>query len=104
MFVPGVNIPIISKEKLNWIEKHHGDVPSYKIDQDYFKIPAAWLIETAGLKGKKFGKFGIHKSQPLVLVNYGGAKGEDIYKLSLSIKEIIKKIFKIELETEVNII
>ena len=49
--------PIISKEKLNWIEKHHRDVPSYKIDQDYFKIPAAWLIETAGLKGKKFGKF-----------------------------------------------
>ena len=96
--------PIISKEKLNWIEKHHRDVPSYKIDQDYFKIPAAWLIETAGLKGKKFGKFGIHKSQPLVLVNYGGAKGGDIYKLSLSIKEIIKKIFKIELETEVNII
>ena len=96
--------PIISKEKLNWIEKHHKDVPSYKIDQDYFKIPAAWLIETAGLKGKKFGKFGIHKSQPLVLVNYGGAKGEDIYKLSLSIKQIIKKIFKIELETEVNII
>ena len=96
--------PIISKEKLNWIEKHHRDVPSYKIDQDYFKIPAAWLIETAGLKGKKFGKFGIHKSQPLVLVNYGGAKGEDIYKLSLSIKQIIKKIFKIELETEVNII
>ena len=96
--------PIISKEKLNWIEKHHRDVPSYKIGQDYFKIPAAWLIETAGLKGKKFGKFGIHKSQPLVLVNYGGAKGEDIYKLSLSIKQIIKKIFKIELETEVNII
>ena len=96
--------PIISKEKLNWIEKHHKDVPSYKIDQDYYKIPAAWLIETAGLKGKKFGKFGIHKSQPLVLVNYGGAKGEDIYKLSLSIKQIIKKIFKIELETEVNII
>ena len=96
--------PIISKEKLNWIEKHHRDVPSYKIDQDYYKIPAAWLIETAGLKGKEFGKFGIHKSQPLVLVNYGGAKGEDIYKLSLSIKQIIKKIFKIELETEVNII
>ena len=96
--------PIISKEKLNWIEKHHRDVPSYKIDKNDYKIPAAWLIETAGLKGKKFGKFGIHKLQPLVLVNYGGAKGEDIYKLSLSIKQIIKKIFKIELETEVNII
>ena len=96
--------PIVNKEKLNWIEKHHKNVPSYKRDKNDYKIPAAWLIETAGLKGKKFGKFGIHKSQPLVLVNYGGAKGGDIYKLSLSIKEIIKKIFKIELETEVNII
>jgi len=96
--------PIVNKEKLNWIEKHHKNVPSYKIDKNDYKIPAAWLIETAGLKGKKFGKFGIHKSQPLVLVNYGGAKGGDIYKLSLSIKEIIKKIFEIELETEVNII
>jgi UDP-N-acetylmuramate dehydrogenase len=96
--------PIVDNEKLNWIEKHHKNVPSYKIDKKYHKIPAAWLIETAGLKGKDFGKFGIHKSQPLVLVNYGEAKGGDIYKLSLSIKEIIKKIFKIELETEVNII
>ena len=96
--------PIVNKEKLNWIEKHHKNVQSYKIDKNDYKIPAAWLIETAGLKGKKFGEFGIHKSQPLVLVNYGGAKGGDIYKLSLSIKEIIKKIFKIELETEVNII
>ena len=96
--------PIVNKEKLNWIEKHHENVPSYKIDKNDYKIPAAWLIETAGLKGKKFGKFGIHKSQPLVIVNYGGAEGGDIYKLSLSIKEIIKKIFKIELETEVNII
>ena len=59
---------------------------------------------SAGLKGKEFEGFGIHKSQPLVLVNYGGANGEDIYKLSLSIKEIIFKVFKIELETEVNII
>ena len=59
---------------------------------------------SAGLKGKELDGFGIHKTQPLVLVNYGGAKGEDIYKLSLSIKEIIFKIFKIELETEVNII
>ena len=62
------------------------------------------MIETAGLKGKDFGNFGIHKSQPLVLVNYGGATGEDIYKLSNSIKDIIYKIFKIKLETEVNII
>lgn len=96
--------PVVKKDKLEWIKKYFNDVPSYKLDDKYYKIPAAWLIESAGLKGKELDGFGIHKTQPLVLVNYGGAKGEDIYKLSLSIKEIIFKIFKIELETEVNII
>ena len=96
--------PVVKKDKLEWIKKYFDDVPSYKLDDKNYKIPAAWLIESAGLKGKELDGFGIHKKQPLVLVNYGGAKGEDIYKLSLSIKEIIFKIFKIELETEVNII
>ncbi len=96
--------PVVKKDKLEWIQKYFNDVPSYKLDDKNYKIPAAWLIESAGLKGKELDGFGIHKTQPLVLVNYGGAKGEDIYKLSLSIKEIIFKIFKIELETEVNII
>ena len=96
--------PVVKKDKLEWIKKYFNDVPSYKLDDKNYKIPAAWLIESAGLKGKKLDGFGIHKTQPLVLVNYGGAKGDDIYKLSLSIKEIIFKIFKIELETEVNII
>ena len=96
--------PVVKKEKLEWIMKYFNDVPSYKLDDKNYKIPAAWLIESAGLKGKELDGFGIHKTQPLVLVNYGGARGEDIYKLSLSIKEIIFKIFKIELETEVNII
>ena len=96
--------PVVKKDKLEWIKKYFKDVPSYKLDDKNYKIPAAWLIESAGLKGKELDGFGIHKTQPLVLVNYGGAKGEDIYKLSLSIKEIIFKIFKIELETEVNII
>lgn len=96
--------PVVRKDKLEWIKKYFNDVPSYKLDDKNYKIPAAWLIESAGLKGKELDGFGIHKTQPLVLVNYGGAKGEDIYKLSLSIKEIIFKIFKIELETEVNII
>ena len=96
--------PVVKKDKLEWIKKYFNDVPSYKLDDKNYKIPAAWLIESAGLKGKELDGFGIHKTQPLVLVNYGGARGEDIYKLSLSFKEIIFKIFKIELETEVNII
>ena len=75
--------PVVKKDKLERIKKYFNNVPSYKLDDKNYKIPAAWLIESAGLKGKKLDGFGIHKTQPLVLVNYGGAKGDDIYKLSL---------------------
>lgn len=96
--------PIVNSKKINWLKENFNNIPSYKIDENSYKIPAAWLIETSGFKGKDFGNFGVHKTQPLVLVNYGKASGGDINKLSLSIKEVVNKIFKIELETEVNII
>jgi UDP-N-acetylmuramate dehydrogenase len=96
--------PIVNSKKINWLKENFNNIPFYKIDENSYKIPAAWLIETSGFKGKDFGNFGIHKTQPLVLVNYGKASGSDINKLSLSIKEVVNKIFKIELETEVNII
>ena len=96
--------PIVNSKKINWLKENFNNLPFYKIDENSYKIPAAWLIETSGFKGKDFGNFGVHKTQPLVLVNYGKASGGDINKLSLSIKEVVNKIFKIELETEVNII
>ena len=96
--------PIVNSIKINWLKENFNDIPFYKIDENSYKIPAAWLIETSGFKGKDFGNFGVHKTQPLVLVNYGKASGSDINKLSLSIKEVVNKLFKIELETEVNII
>ena len=96
--------PIVNSKKINWLKENFNNIPFYKIDENSYKIPAAWLIETSGYKGKDFGNFGVHKTQPLVLVNYGKASGGDINKLSLSIKEVVNKIFKIELETEVNII
>jgi UDP-N-acetylmuramate dehydrogenase len=96
--------PIVNSKKINWLKENFNNIPFYKIDENSYKIPAAWLIETSGFKGKDFGNFGVHKTQPLVLVNYGKASGGDINKLSLSIKEVVNKIFKIELETEVNII
>ena len=96
--------PIVNSKKINWLKEKFNNIPFYKIDENSYKIPAAWLIETSGFKGKDFGNFGVHKTQPLVLVNYGKASGGDINKLSLSIKEVVNKIFKIELETEVNII
>ena len=96
--------PILNSKKINWLKENFNNIPFYKIDENSYKIPAAWLIETSGFKGKDFGNFGVHKTQPLVLVNYGKASGSDINKLSLSIKEVVNKLFKIELETEVNII
>jgi len=96
--------PIVNSKKINWLKENFNNIPFYKIDENSYKIPAAWLIETSGFKGKDFGNFGVHKTQPLVLVNYGKANGSDINKLSLSIKEVVNKLFKIELETEVNII
>ena len=96
--------PIVNSKKINCLKENFNNIPFYKIDENSYKIPAAWLIETSGFKGKDFGNFGVHKTQPLVLVNYGKASGSDINKLSLSIKEVVNKLFKIELETEVNII
>lgn len=96
--------PIINSEKLDRLKKKYKDVPAFKLKENKYKIPAAWLIETAGFKGKNYGNFGVHQNQPLVLVNYGDAKGKDIYKLSISISKIIVKIFDIKLEAEVNII
>ena len=57
-----------------------------------------------GWKGKKYGEIGIHKNQPLVLVNYGGGKGSEIEKLSKKVQKSVFDHFGIELDTEVNII
>ncbi len=60
--------PVVKKDKLEWIKKYFNDVPSYKLDDKNYKIPAAWLIESAGLKGKELDGFGIHKTQPWFLL------------------------------------
>ena len=68
------------------------------------KIPAAWLLEQAGWKGRTFGKIGVHKQHPLVLVNYGGGDGLEIKELSITIQKDIEKKFGILLLPEVNFI
>jgi len=67
------------------------------------KVPAGWLIEKSGFKGKTFNKIGVHKDQALVLVNYGGGCGKDILDLAFEIKKVVKDKFKIDIEPEVNI-
>lgn len=96
--------PIITLEQFVKLQKSFPDVPSYQISDTMVKVPAGWLIEQAGFKGKRFNDYGVHQKQALVLVNYGNAKGSDIYELSQLIQKTIKRIFDISIETEVNII
>ncbi|NHN25332.1 UDP-N-acetylmuramate dehydrogenase [Flavobacterium jejuense] len=79
-------------------------MPHYKVSETKVKVPAGWLIEQAGFKGKRFGDAGIHKDQALVLVNYGNATGEEILAISRDIQKTIFNKFGISIETEVNII
>ena len=96
--------PIISLSKFEELQTQFPQMPSYKVSEDAIKIPAGWLIETSGFKGKTFTNYGIHSKQALVLVNHGGANGTDILNLSIQIQNAIKFIFDIDLETEVNIL
>ena len=95
--------PIISNSKFKNLNKYFSGVPNYKISENEVKIPAAWLIEECGFKGKNEGKTGTHKKHALVIVNNGGASGEEIYKFSQNIKKSVLKKFNILLEEEVNI-
>ncbi len=96
--------PVISKEALLSIRKDYPEIPTYPIDDNSVKVPAGWLIEQAGWKGKTFGSIGVHKKQALVLVNYGAGKGADIKKLSEDIQASIVEKFGVALQAEVNII
>jgi len=96
--------PVISSAQYLKLQKEYADLPGYKISDIEVKIPAGWLIEKAGFKGKRYGEFGVHDKQALVLVNYGNASGREIYQLAEKIKETIVKKFEITLEIEVNII
>jgi len=96
--------PVISSSNFKVLKSQFPLIPHYTISENSIKIPAAWLIDTAGFKGKTFGNYGVHAKQALVLVNYGGASGKDILKLSIQIQKAVKLIFDIDLETEVNIL
>ncbi|MCB0398628.1 MAG: UDP-N-acetylmuramate dehydrogenase [Winogradskyella sp.] len=96
--------PVISIDQFKKLQANFLEVPSYKVSDDLVKVPAGWLIEQAGFKGKRFYDYGVHNEQALVLVNYGNAKGSDIYELAQLIQKTINRIFDISIETEVNII
>ena len=96
--------PIIRKEYFDKIHVLHPEMPHYIVSETEVKVPAGWLIEKAGFKGKRFGDAGIHKNQALVLVNYGHATGEEILNVSKDIQATILNEFGIAIEAEVNVI
>ena len=80
------------------------NIPHYIIDESHIKIPAGWMIEQCGWKGRNLGHAGVHKNQALVLVNNGGATGKEILELCNRIIADVKNRFGIEIHPEVNII
>lgn len=96
--------PIIPKELYEKAHAQFPDMPHYVVSETEVKVPAGWLIEQAGFKGKRFGDAGIHKNQALVLVNYGNATGQEIFAVSKDIQATVLNKFGIAIEAEVNVI
>mgnify|MGYP001796083656 CR=1 FL=1 len=96
--------PVISTAHFEELQSKYPSIPSYPVSETEIKVPAGWLIEQAGFKGKRYGNYGVHEKQALVLVNYGNASGEAIYQLAQKIQQTILETFKISLEIEVNVI
>lgn len=96
--------PTIDKIDYEALRAEFPNIPGYHLPENQVKIPAAWLLEQAGWKGKTFGEIGVHKNQPLVLVNYGNGDGNKIKALAYEIQASVRNTFGIELNPEVNII
>lgn len=93
--------PVLKSSQAEELLKTYPDMPIYPQPQSLTKVPAAWLIEQSGLKGIRKGAVGTYPKQPLVIVNYGSAKGQEIVQFSNYIREKVNEKFSIELEPEV---
>lgn len=96
--------PVLNKSAFKKFIKKHPTAKYYEVSDDTYKIPAGWMIEACGFKGKRFGDAGVHKNQALVLVNHGKATGTQILELAQTIIDSVYKKFGIEINPEVNII
>lgn len=96
--------PILLKSNFERIHQQFPEMKYYVVSETEVKVPAGWLIEQAGFKGKRFGDAGVHKNQALVLVNYGNATGQEILAVSKNIQDTIYVTFGIHIEAEVNVI
>ena len=95
--------PIVDKAKYEELAALYPGMPHYTIDEGHEKIPAGWMIDQCGWKGKSLGRAGVHDKQALVLVNRGGATGEEIVNLCNTIRKDVKQKFGIDIHPEVNV-
>lgn len=93
--------PVIQRTRFEQLQHDHPDIPHYEVDTDHVKIPAGWLIEQCGWRGKHMGPTAVYDKQALVLVNTGGATGSDIVRLATAVQMSVKKKFDIEIQPEV---
>ena len=96
--------PIVGRKEYERLAMQYPQMPHYTIDDEHEKIPAGWLIDQCGWKGRSMGPAGVHDKQALVLVNRGGATGSDIVKLCETIRHDVFHRFGIIIKPEVNIL
>ena len=96
--------PVVDVSSFKKLKEKYPTIPNYVLSKKEIKIPAGWLIEQCGFKGKRFGDAGVHEKQALVLVNYNNASGKEIYDLAQKIQQKVLETFNISLEIEVNVI
>jgi UDP-N-acetylmuramate dehydrogenase len=95
--------PVIEQLTFDKLKDEFPGIPNYPA-QNGIKLAAGWLVEQCGWKGKKIGNCGSHRDQALVLVNYGGSNGSEIFDLSEQIMQSVKEKFGIQLDREVNVV
>ena len=96
--------PIVSRAHFETLLNDYPQMPHYEVDADRVKIPAAWMIDQCGWKGKRLGNAGVHDKQALVLVNCGDATGVEVVRLSEEIQQSVFNKFGIQIYPEVNFI
>jgi len=96
--------PVVSREQFEQLLAQYPDMPHYHVDDEQEKIPAGWLIDQCGWKGRNMGRAGVHPKQALVLVNLGGATGQEIVDLCNAIRQDVQQQFGVEIKPEVNIV
>ena len=96
--------PVMAPAQFKQLQAKYPQIPGYEQPEGQVKVPAAWLIEQCGWKGKTRGPVGVHKQQALVLVNYGGGTGQALFQLAQDIQQSVKERFGIEIKPEVHLI